>query len=127
MNYKQFFSTIDKVHKKTKKNRLSIFIDIINCGIKYQAGYMDYWLFEMYNLNKKQRKTVLTRGKNNYLIKKYNNKDYIDIFENKDEFLDKFKDFVKRDFLILNKENFNEFEKFVEGKIALDDIKISRC
>jgi len=116
LNYKQMFDKINDVHKKSKKNRIIIFFDMIYCGIKYQAGYMDYWLFEMYNLNKDQRKTVLTRGKNNYLIKKYNNKEYIDIFENKDEFLDKFKDFVKRDFLILNKENFNEFKKFVEGK-----------
>lgn len=116
LNYKQMLDKINEIHGKTKKNRIYLFFDMIYCGFKYQSGYMDYWLFEMYNLNKKQRETILTRGKNNYLINKYNNKDYTNIFENKDEFLEKFKSFVKRDFLILNKDNFSEFEKFIENK-----------
>ncbi len=82
MNFKQMMKKINEVHKKSKKPRLFIFIDMIVCGFKYQAGYMDYWLFEMYNLNRKERKTILTRGMNNYLIKKYNDPNYIHIFEN---------------------------------------------
>ena len=62
MNYKKFFDTINLVHKRSKKNRLLIFFDIIICGFKYQAGYMDYNLFEMYNMNSKERKTIITRG-----------------------------------------------------------------
>ena len=31
---------------------------MIICGFKYEAGYMDYMLFEMYNLNSKQRKIL---------------------------------------------------------------------
>ncbi|CDA23484.1 uncharacterized protein BN735_00643 [Mycoplasma sp. CAG:611] len=114
MNFKQMMEKINEVHKKSKKPRLFIFIDMIVCGFKYQAGYMDYWLFEMYNLNRKERKTILTRGMNNYLIKKYNDPNYIHIFENKDEFLIRFKKYIKRDFLILdgkNKTDFIEFSK----------------
>lgn len=116
LNYKQMLNKINEIHNKTKKSRLFLFFDMIYCGFKYQAGYMDYWLFEMYNLNKKQKETILTRGKNNYLINKYNNKDYVSIFENKDEFLEKFKPFVKRNFLVLNKNNFDEFEIFIKNK-----------
>ncbi len=114
LNFKQMKEKIKDINKKTNKSKIYILFDMIICGIKYQAGYMDYWLFEMYDLNNKQRKTILTRGKNNYLINKYNNKDYIHIFENKDEFLDKFKDFVKRDFLILTDKNYKDFEKFIK-------------
>ena len=53
MNYKGFFSTINEVHQKNNKNRIYIFFDIIYCGIKYQAGYIDYKLFEMYKMNNK--------------------------------------------------------------------------
>lgn len=114
INYKQMLEKVDVIHEKTGKNKLSIFFDMIYCGIKYQAGYMDYWLFEMYNLNAKQRSTILTRGKNNFLINKYNDKRFNHLFENKDEFLNMFKDFIKRDFCIITDYNLNEFKNFVK-------------
>lgn len=114
INYKQMFEKVDAIHEKTSKSKLLIFFDMIYCGIKYQAGYMDYWLFEMYNLNAKQRNTILTRGKNNFLINKYNDKRFNHIFENKDEFLNMFKDFIKRDFCIITDYNLNEFKNFVK-------------
>lgn len=70
MNFDKMFQTIDLVNKKTNKSKISIFFDIINCGIKYQAGYVDYNLYEMYKMNKDERKTVVTRGINNEIIKK---------------------------------------------------------
>ena len=86
MNYKQFFDCVDYVHKKTNKSKIFVFFDIVSCGIKYQAGYSDYKLFEMYDLNKEQRKTIVTRGINNSLVKKYNNPEFIKYFHNKLEF-----------------------------------------
>ena len=47
-----------------------------DCAVKYGAGYMDYDLFEMYNLTPEQRDTYLTRGRNNALVVKYNDKAY---------------------------------------------------
>ena len=55
MNYKNFFKVINNIHKKTGKSRIYLFFDIIYCGLKYQAGFFDYELFEMYNLNRKRR------------------------------------------------------------------------
>ena len=69
MSFKNMFKQINVVHERSNKNRILIFFDMIICGFKYEAGYMDYMLFEMYNLNSKQRKTIMTRGKNNKLIK----------------------------------------------------------
>ena len=60
---------------------------------------MDYDLFEMYNLSKEQRNTYITRGRNNEIVSKYNNKEYFHIFENKDEFNTLFKDYIKRDWV----------------------------
>ena len=76
MDYKRFFCTVNEVKQKTGKSKIFIFFDIVYCGLKYQAGYLDYLLFEMYKLNKNQRKTILTRGINNAYIKKYNNPNY---------------------------------------------------
>ena len=69
MDYKNMFKIAKAISKKIKKNTLFILLDMIKCGLKYQAGYYDYQEFEFYNLNKKERNTYLTRGKNNEIIK----------------------------------------------------------
>lgn len=113
MNFKNMFQKIDAIHLKTKKNKLFIFIDMVYCGIKYQAGYMDYELFEMYNLNRKQRKTILTRGINNSYIKKFNDQSYTYIFKLKDQTNKVFKDFLNRDWLDFNNCTQKEFKDFI--------------
>ncbi len=113
MNYKKCFDTIKKIHKRTKKSRIIIFFDVIWCGLKYQAGYMDYWLFEMDTLNSKQRKTIVTRGKNNEIVKKYNNQNYIKYLNNKILFNQKFNKYLKRDWMELKDNNINEFKEFI--------------
>lgn len=112
MNYQQFFTTINQLHKKTKKNKVYLFFDIIYCGFKYQAGYMDYQLFEMYNLNAQERKTIITRGINNEFIKKLNDSVAMQTFHNKILFNKKFNKYLKREWLELNDTNFEEFKAF---------------
>ncbi len=99
MDYKAMINKVNTVHKKTNKNRISIFFDMTKCAKRYGAGYMDYDLFEMYNLTDEQRDTYITRGRNNSLISKYNDKAYFHIFENKDEFNEKFDKYIKRDWI----------------------------
>lgn len=115
MNFKKMFDTIDDIHNRTDKSKIFLFFDMIICAIKYQSGYVDYLLFEMWNLNSKERKTVLTRGENNIFVKYYNNKDYNHIFLNKNEFNEKFKKYLNRDYIILD-DNKSEFKKFIKNK-----------
>ena len=114
MNYKAMFDKINVVHKKTGKNRIYLFFDVVYCGLKYQAGYIDYELFEMYNLNKEQRKTILTRGINNSYIKRFNNPKYTHIFNYKKETNEKFNKFINRDWLDFNKCSKKEFSNFIK-------------
>lgn len=115
MNYSNFFKKIDKIHNKTQKNKFLIFLDVVYCGFRYQCGYVDYELFAMYELNSKQRKTVLTRGINNSIVKKLNNPEYNIFFNNKVEFNRKFNNFLNREWLYLNN-NFKEFNNFLKDK-----------
>ena len=78
MNYKAMLDKIGSIHKKTGRSRLAIFRDMKDCAVKYGAGYMDYDLFEMYNLTPEQRDTYLTRGRNNEIVAKYNDKSHMD-------------------------------------------------
>lgn len=112
MDFKALFQVIQEVHQKTKRSSIRIFFDIISCAIKYQAGYMDYKLFEMYNMNPFERQTVITRGINNSFVVKYNNPKFIHIFHNKVEFNKTFDKYLNRDWLELNGKNKKEFYEF---------------
>lgn len=111
------FSSLFKVYKKVKKQTKKKFVlfDIIYCSIKYQAAFYDYLEFEFYSLNKERRKTYLTNGKNNEIVKKFNDKSYWHIFDNKNEFNDKFKKYLKRDYLNPNS-SLKEFKNFIRDK-----------
>lgn len=116
MNFKNYFKVINSIHKKTGKLRIYLLIDTIICGFKYQAGYMDYQLFEMYKMNGKERETVLTRGKSNDIVKKYNNREYIKYFESKVLFNERFKKYLNRDYMVINGSNYDEFKDFISNK-----------
>ena len=127
MDFKNMFLVTKKVSKKAHKPFLWILIDEIYCGLKYQAGYMDYQEFEFYLLNKKQRKTYLTRGKNNQLVSRYNDKNYWHILQDKVEFNETFKPYLKRDFIDLRESSFNDFKKFCKGKKTVVAKEIDNC
>ena len=114
MDYKAMLKKINDIHKKTKKSRIAIFLDMEECARKYGAGYMDYDLFEMYNLTDEQRDTYITRGRNNNLINKYNNKAYFHIFENKNEFNTIFEKYLKRDWIDVTTRSKEDVIKFIE-------------
>ena len=83
MNYKSMFERIDVVKKKCNKSKFGIFCDMVWCGMRYGAGYVDYDVIGFYKLNSMQRKTMLTRGINNKFVKKLNEKEYWHLFNNK--------------------------------------------
>ena len=99
MDKKAMFEKINSIHSKTKMSKLKIFLDMQKCARRYGAGYMDYDLFEMYNLTDEQRDTYLTRGRNNNFVTKYCDMDALHYFQNKDEF--------NRSLELLNKEYIN--------------------
>lgn len=116
MDYKGLFRTVNRVHKTSKKNRIFLFFDIVYSGFKYQAGYMDYEMFDMCHLNKKERSVILTRGKNDAYVARLNDKEVRQLFKDKPRFNERFKDYVGRDWFLIDGNNEKEFEKFLEGR-----------
>ena len=110
---------VKRVSKKSGKSSIRIFFDMIYCGIRYGAGPLDYDLFEFYNLNGKQRKTYVTRGVNNALVKKFNDRSMWHIFDNKNEFNTIFADYIHRDWLFTDNLTKEDFIKFAGGKKGL--------
>ncbi len=114
MNYKNFFNRVSMVSKKSGKNKFAIYCDMVWCGLKYGAGYVDYDVIGFYKLNREQRETILTRGINNKYVKDLNRKEFWHLFDNKNEFNDMFSKFVTREWVYPisdKKENAIEFMK----------------
>ena len=61
MNWSAMWKTTGLLKKRSGKSRLWLMRDMLKCGIKYNAGYVDYKIAQMYKLNYEQRKTVITR------------------------------------------------------------------
>ncbi|MEG0909848.1 MAG: sugar-transfer associated ATP-grasp domain-containing protein [Bacilli bacterium] len=116
MDFKGFFNVISRLSKKTHKSKIFLFFDIIYCGFAYMAGYADYELFEFYNLKRYQRKTVITRGQNDKIVKMFNGKDYIDEIDDKLVFHERYKKYLNRDYLDLRKTSCDEFISYMKSK-----------
>ena len=121
------FKTAKKIAKKTRRNLIIILIDMVFCGFKYQAGYNDYLEFEFYLLNSKQRKTFLTAGINNSIIKKYNDKQYWYVLDDKIVFNKTFNKYLKREWLDLRQTSLEQFEKFTKNNQVIMVKPIDDC
>ena len=113
LDYKNLFLTAKKVHKKCGMNTAAAFFDIVKCGIKYQAGYLDYLFFEFYRLNDAQRASHITRGVNNYYVKLLNDPEYSKKLDNKVETLKLFGSLADRKWVYLNECDKRQFADFV--------------
>lgn len=126
LNVDTMFKVVDNIHKKTNINKNYLLMDMIICSNKYGTGYHDYQEFEFYNLNKLERKTYLTRVKNNAIVRKFNNKEYFKYFDNKYEFNKIFDKYLKREWMYLNN-NYEDFVKFCSNKKEIIVKPIDGC
>ena len=90
------WKTTALLKKKSGKGRLWLLADMLKCAIKYNAGYVDYKIAQMYRLNEEQRKTVITRGISNEIVRRMNPKEYWHFFDDKAEFNEHFKKWIPR-------------------------------
>ena len=108
--------TADMLHKKTGKSRVWLMADMARCAAKYNAGYVDYKIAEMYRLNDAQRATQITRGISNNIVARMNDKKFWHFFDNKTEFNQLFHEQVKREWLNFSAATEAQFAEFVQGR-----------
>ncbi|MBC8533137.1 sugar-transfer associated ATP-grasp domain-containing protein [Yeguia hominis] len=101
-----------KVAQKTRRPGLAVLLDIILCSLRYQSGYMDYYEFEFYLLNAKERATYLTSGINNSIVTRYCDKSAWESLEDKAAFNRMFSRFLKREWLDLRECGEEAFRAF---------------
>ena len=96
MDWKAMWKTTALLTQRSGKSRIWLLCDMLRCALKYNAGYMDYKIAQMYRLNDEQRKTQITRGLSNTIVRRMNDKAYWYLFDDKATFNELFKEEVGR-------------------------------
>jgi hypothetical protein len=102
MDWKAMWKTTGIVKKRSGRGRLWLMGDMLHCAVKYNAGYVDYKIAQMYKLNNEQRNTVITRGISNDIVRRMNNKEFWHYFDDKAEFNETFKEWIPRKWIRIN-------------------------
>lgn len=115
-SFRRLGQVIDRVREKSGQNRVRTFFDMVNCAIRYGAGYHDYLIFAFWDMNHAQRNTYLTRMRNKKLNTVTSDPAYTDIFDKKNQFDAHFAKYLGRDFRDVEKLTFDDFEGFMADK-----------
>ncbi len=102
MDYKAMWATTSLLKEPSGKSRLWLLFDMLFCAIKYNAGYIDYKIAAFYKLNGAQRKTQITRGISNEIVRKMNPKEYWHFFDDKAQFNHLFSKEVNRKWMVVD-------------------------
>ena len=99
MDWQAMWKTTSLLTERSGKNRLWLLLDMLRCAIRYNAGYIDYKIAQMYRLTDEQKKTQITRGLSNTIVRRMNDKAYWHLFDDKATFNELFKEEVRRNWM----------------------------
>lgn len=115
MDYQRMFDTIKFIKKRSGKSYAWLIKDMLHCALRYNAGYMDYKIAEMWRLNEEQRQTQITRGLSNTIVRRMNPKESWHFFDDKATFNELFSEEVNRGWMKIDKDTdpvvFRDFLK----------------
>ena len=113
-NYKRFFNNLKKVAKEQNKSFIGMVFDTGYCVFRYGLGLSDYLNYRIYSKNRKERKEYLGTRFENKFYEMVSPSAYKKRYTVKPNFLEDFKDFTKRDFIVPNENNYDEFLEYLE-------------
>lgn len=112
MSFKRMNMYINQIHENYGSNKLLTAADMCVCAAKRGIGYLDYTVFGFAKVKGAKRDTFLTYNKNVALSSSANDPEYTPFFKDKLKFDETFSDFIKRDWLNLEKADEKQFEAF---------------
>lgn len=108
MDWRAMWKTTEQLRACSGKSRLWLLCDMLWCALKYNAGYVDYRIAQMYRLSDEQRSTQITRGLNNTLVRRMNDRAYWHFFDDKAVFNELFSREIGRGWMKLSAETTPE-------------------
>lgn len=116
VRFAELGKALDQAKERSGKSKARLFLDMLWCSLHYGAGYHDYVMFAFYRMNGKHRRTYVTRLKNKRLITLVNDPQTADTFDRKVLFDPRFREYLGREFLVVERANKEVFEAFMEGR-----------
>lgn len=114
-SFKRFFRNLELVHEESGKNRVILFIDMVYSMFRYGIGYLDYMTFGFAYIKRDKRLTFMTMDDNIAMVRRLNQRDSYQVFDDKSVLYRKFKDLLKRPYVDL-RDGFEGFAAFMEGR-----------
>lgn len=108
--------SLNKAKERSGKCKAWLFMDMLWCALRYGAGYHDYVMFGFYDMNGKHRDTYVTRVRNKRMITLVNNPVTADIFDHKASFDTRFREYLGRDFLVVDSMTREQLAEFMKDK-----------
>lgn len=106
---------INRTSDKYGKPYLVVFVDMIQCMIRYSASPANYYYFGFVKLDHAQRKTYVTHKLSEQIQKKYNSPKYQIVFYDKMIFSRVFSEFYGRKCMSTETMTREEFMSFVNN------------
>lgn len=107
--------TLTLVKERSGHSKVRTFFSILWCAARYGAGHNDYLMFGFYEMNGRQRDTYLTRIRNKKVCETLNDYTFVDEFDDKNRFNERFSEFIRRKAVNAETCTEAEFEAFLEG------------
>lgn len=117
-NYQRFFKNLKEIAKKEKKSFIKMVFDTGYCVFRYGLGLSDYLNFRIYNKNRKERKEYVGIRTENKFYETVSPSEYKKRYTVKPNFLEDFKAYTKRDFIVPNENNYQEFLNFLDKHLV---------
>lgn len=113
-NYKRFNNKLKVIAKDNKKNYLGLLFDTYSSVFRYGIGLTDYLNYEFYKKDNKERKCYAGIKIQDTFYETVSPSEFKKRYTIKHDFLEDFKDYTKRDFVVPEKCSFDEFKVFMD-------------
>ena len=110
---------LDVLSKESGRSKPYILADMAVNFLRHGTGYTDYFRADFIHLTEAEKKTWCTAKKFYNVIHYLNDPAYIHVLHDKLEFNEVFRDYVRRDFINLNKATNQDFAAFLQGKTTV--------
>lgn len=114
-NVKRFKKNLKDIAKKENKNYYKLLLDTYYSIIKYGIGLTDYLNYQFYNKKSKERKEYAGIKIQDKFYEKVSPSMYKKRYTIKPDFLEDFKKYTKREFIVPERCSFDDFKKYIKN------------
>lgn len=114
-NYSRFFRSLKQVAKAERRCFPALIIDTAWCVVRYGFALSDYLNYKIYRRTAAQRKEYVGVRTQNSFYETVSPSQYKKRYTVKHRFLEEFKEYTKREFIVPTEENYAAFHAFLDS------------